>query len=259
MVDCYLSDEVDSLISGFDIGNLDEFDGLSFALTLPSLSPFTTLSSFATLSPIATFSAFSPFTAFSPVTAFSPFAALSSLPPFAAFPPILSVPPVTALSAVAAFPSFPPFSALSAVAALPAFASFAAFAPVPPELVVVVVPPGSPSFPVPGAALSALDLLGRDVEVGVGLDVVLLLRDAAEHVDLEHDVALHDLAATIADGDDLALRNDLVVLQLEQSIGHASLVAHHGLDQGQLLAVLQGDHVHLLLGFHDADLNVVAA
>lgn len=98
--------------------------------------------------------------------------------------------------------------------------------------------------------------MGRDVELTSCFHIILLLSDPTENVDLKTDVSLDDLPPSVADGDNLSLGNDLMVLELEESISNTGLITDGGLDKSQLLAVLEIDDIEFLLSLDNLDLDV---
>jgi hypothetical protein len=72
-------------------------------------------------------------------------------------------------------------------------------------------------------------------------------------------MSLDNLATTIAYSNDLSLSDDIMLLELEKSISSTCLITNCSLDESELLAVLEVDHVEFLLSLDDSDFDVVAA
>ena len=126
----------------------------------------------------------------------------------------------------------------------------------------VVVPSGSSSSALGSSSLpsiSALELVLHIGDVGflffVGVDSDILLEsDSSEEVDLKGNVILNETFESIADSEDVALRDEFGVVALEESFGRAGVVGHNAVDHGDLEALfgLNG----LGLGGNDLDVDV---
>jgi len=87
---------------------------------------------------------------------------------------------------------------------------------------------------------------------------VLLECDSAEEVDLEGDFVLDEPLEAIADGDDVALLDELCCVSLEESFGGAGLIGNHAVDHGNLLSLSGLDHFRLSGDNLDVDVEAAA-